>query len=207
MIPPIFKNFRTYFKKNFIYPEIREIFNPFLLEKYVMYEDIIDFINQSVVANEMPGLSDSGTPIQQFDKGRTKEFQGGLPTKEHIDKSLPITFNVADHYLNYMVLYTNMIKHLDQRSKNDKIFLPDIHTQILDEEDNIYLEFVYKNIKFEKLSALSLSKQANGILNTQFTLDLKFNDIDIIFHSFKLQSSRDSKNQEHDYINKIGLQE
>lgn len=207
MTPPIYKNFRTYFKKNFIYPEIREIFNPFLFEKHVMYEDIIDFINQSIVGNEMPGISDINTPIQQYDKGRTKEFQGGLPVKEHIDKDLPITFNVTDHFLNYMVLYVNMVKHLDHRSKNDKIFLPDIHTQILDDEDNIYLEFVYKNIKFDSLGKLSLSKQANGILNTQFTMNLKFNDLDIIFHSFKLQSSRDSKSQEHDYIGKIGSQE
>ena len=188
MTPPIYKNFRTYFKKNFIYPEIREIFNPFLFEKHVMYEDIIDFINQSVVGNEMPGISDINTPIQQYDKGRTKEFQGGLPVKEYIDKDLPITFNVTDHFLNYMVLYVNMVKHLDHRNKNDKIFLPDIHTQILDDEDNIYLEFVYKNIKFDSLGKLSLSKQANGILNTQFTMNLKFNDLDIIFHSFKLQS-------------------
>lgn len=207
MLPPIYKNFKVYFKKDFIYKEVRDIFNKVLFEKHEMYEDIIDFINQSVVTSEFPGIGDTNTPIQTYDKGRTKEYQGGLPVKEYVDKNLPITFNVTNGYLNYIVLYVNIIKFLDHKNKNDKVFLPNIHFQILDDEDNIYIEFIYKNIKFTKLDPLSFSKQNNSILNTQFTAQFTFNDFDIIFHSFKLQSSRNSQAHEYDYLDKIGKQE
>ena len=203
MLPPIYRNFRIYFKKDFIQDEVRDIFNPFLFRKYSQYEDIVDYINQSIISSDFPGFSDTGKKKKKFDKGRTKEYQGGLPVKEYFGKSLPITFRFTDYYLNYMVLYVAMIKHVDRKQKGDRIFLPDIHCQIMDDEDNIYLEFVYKNIKFEKIDQISLSKQNNSILNTQFNMEFKFNDFEVEFLSDNLQSSRNSKWHEFDYLNKL----
>lgn len=207
MLPPIHKNFRIYFKKDFIYPEIRHIFNQMLKQKSEMYEDIVDFINQSVIQSKFPGISDTGGPEQKFGKGRTVTYQGGLPTKEYVGKLLPISFRMTDFYLNYFTIYTNMVKHLDHASVNDKIFLPNIHCQILDDEDNVFLEFIYKNIKFENMDPIDLSKKNNNVINTEFTVNFLFNDFDILFHSFNFQATRNSQKHEYDYLDKVGGQE
>ncbi len=67
--------------------------------------------------------------------------------------------------------------------------MPPIHLFILTEDDDILCDIIFKEIRWQKISAIRLSKQDNGIGAKEFDITLAYNDWDMKINT-DLQSTR-----------------
>ncbi len=190
---PLHSQFRFVLPKDFLLPDTREKFESFYRDAGVPYEDMIDYLNSTVVNSKLPGISDPGDLVQQQGERTRRHATTRLP-EETLDKSLSIDFRLRESYLNWLMLYSNFNEYLDRRKDHKgRPFMPDVRLEILDSASNVLIEFVYKGIVLMELPALEFSKTDNGILTKDFTLDLAYNDFEVKYHLQKLVGSRSEK--------------
>lgn len=159
-------------------------------------------MNSTITNAKLPGLSDPGTrpQIHQRSKaegsGRTRTFTTALQTKESLTKEITVSFNLKNSYLNWLLCYAQFVAHLD-RIEPDRVFLPDVYLQIFDDEDNIIIELIYKEISIRSVSDIDFRKQDVGLITREFEMVLAFNDFDLKFNMDKVQSHRDASKHEY----------
>jgi hypothetical protein len=169
--------FRIYFPKNFIYDNIRSKYKNIMENLDFSFESLEDYINSTIIGTTMPGLSDPGTEEQYNRDGITRKYKSSAVVDNLIDKNFSITFKLTDGFLNWMILYDNMIAHLNH--DNNKLYLPNIHLQLLDFDKNILCEFVYMETNFSKIDPLELSYSSNTPSMNTFTIEFFYNVLNI----------------------------
>lgn len=92
-----------------------------------------------------------------------------------------------------------MLEYLDHRATSDKIYLPDCHLHIYDDEDNIIMQLIYKGVGFRSISDIDFRKTDRGIISKEFDLVLSFNDFFIDFNFENFQSTRNADDHEYEY--------
>lgn len=195
---PILSSFRIRLPKSFISEEVRTETSEYLKNLSLPYPDVSDYLNDSIIAGRVPGLSDPGTQQQTYNHGQTKTFTSGLAVESLIDKELVISFRML--YINWMILYKEMFHRLlrSRKSSNaDKVFSPDIYLQLFDDEDRMIMEIVYREIQFRRLDDMDFKKQENGLISRTFDMTLGFNSIDVIFNTDSIQHWR--SDEQHVY--------
>lgn len=165
--------FRIYFPKNFIYDAIRLRYKNIMENLDFPFENLEDYINSTIIGTTMPGLSDDGSEEQYNRDGITRKYKSSKVLDNLVDKSFSITFKLTDGFLNWMILYDNMIAHLDHANK--KLYLPNIHLQLLDFDKNILCEFVYMEANFAKIDPLELAYSNNTPSMNTFTMEFYYN--------------------------------
>lgn len=199
---PIYNSFRFYLPNSFIYDGVREKFDSYFKAVSLPYHDIVDYLNSTIINARLPGLSDPGTrpQVQQFSKeegsGRTRTFTTALQTKESLTKEITISFLLKNSYLNWLICYSQFVAHLDREEKL-MTFLPNVFLQIFDDNDNIIIELIYKEISIKSISDVDFRKQDIGVITREFTMVLAFNDFDLKFNMDKIQFNRDSTLHEY----------
>jgi len=199
MLPPIFRSFRIQLPRNFLYKEVEQMFENVYSDNPI-YKNAVDFLNQTSVSTFLPEIEDQGL-TQTYDGGRTKSFKGGLPAKEHIPKTVSVKYRLTEDYMNWIILYTNFVYYLNDKS-NNTTHLPPITLQFMDYEDNVIFQIIYMGVRLVKLESIELSKQNTGIINREFGLTFEFIDIEIMHMKNKKQSFRNTDTQEYDYKDK-----
>lgn len=193
---PIYSSFRFYFPKSFIFDPVREKFDKYFRAINLPYRDIVDYLNSTVINAKLPGIRDNGTRPQTHSQGRTRTFPTALQTKELLIKEVSISFQLKNSYLNWLILYSQFVAHMDRVEKT-KVFLPDVNLQIFDDEDNILIELIYKEVQIRSISDIDFRKQDVGLVTREFEMVLAFNDFDIKFNMDNTQSNRDSNKHEY----------
>lgn len=196
---PNWASFRFYFPQDWLLPNTRSKIDKQLKYNDLPYTTAIDYLNSTIVNSKIPGMSDPGTAKQVHGKGDTRTFASGLKTSTLLEKTITLNFKVKASYFNWVIMYLQQIEYLERKAIDSKPFLPNVYLQIMDDEDNIIIELIYKDIQFRKISDLDFDKQNNGITSRQFTIDLAFNDFEINFLFDKVQSHRKSSDTEYNY--------
>ncbi len=101
--------------------------------------------------------------------------------------------------MNWLILYAQFNSHLDRKEGDelDRPHLPNVFLQIFDDEDNIIIELIYKEISIRSISDIDFRKQDVGLLTREFEMTLAFNDFDLKFNMDKIQSHRDASKHEY----------
>lgn len=190
---PIYSSFRFYLPRGFIYDSVRSDIKTWYKATDLPYKDITDYLNGTIINAKIPGLVDQGTREQTKDGGKTSSYPSGLLLKSQIDKQLVVTFKLKNNYLNWIILYRQFLDWFERRDKAEEgnVFLPNVYMHFFDEEDNIIIEMIFKEVQIRQLADLDFRKQDNGIIARDFDLTLAFNDFDLKFNMDKGQSNRD----------------
>jgi hypothetical protein len=196
---PDFSSFRFYFPQDWLLPKTKAKIDKMLRFGDSPYTTAIDYLNSTITNAIIPGLTDPGTQKQTGSNNRTRTFASALASKEMLDKSINIDYNVKSSFINWVIMYNQMIEYIDREDRESKPFLPDVYLQILDEEDCIVMELIFKQIQIRSISSLNFSKKDNGLGAKDFNTVLNFNDFEINFLFDKTQSSRNSEDHEYSY--------
>lgn len=96
---------------DFLPQEIINTYKPVLEKNFIQYDNIIDYLNSTILEINFPGLS-LELPTQTIKRGKEINYR---PVKNVHDivssRELDVTFRSVDNNLNYFLLWDIMIKH------------------------------------------------------------------------------------------------
>lgn len=175
---PSFTSFRFYFPRSWFSKEINDRYIGVIRDNFLPFESISDYINQTITNAVIPGIVDQGS-MQQFNRvGNSLQYKGSLPNSEMKDREITLTMTLKGSYMNWVIMSVQMAEYLSWENK-DNNFMPDVFCQILDHDDNVIIELVYKAVRLISISSVDLTTMENSIVNRNFDFKLGFADVEI----------------------------
>jgi hypothetical protein len=172
-------SYRVHLSKTFLYKEVLEKIDPYITVKEMFfYENIVDYINATITEVKVPGLVGPVTNAQTLNAGSGQyKFQGQNPFKEKISKSITLSFSMKEARLNWVIMYMNLLHHLEQ---NEEEFLSPIYLEVMNIAGQVIFKMEFRQIFLERMDDLSLST-AGGFNTDKFTINFGYNEYDIEF--------------------------
>lgn len=170
--------FRFDFPRTFIPKVIADKYRPYLNRiPGGLIKEPIDYFNYGIQSMNLPGPSFD--PVSQNDfPGNTRNFRSSLPKQELFDKSLTITMQAFDGWVNYWMAVELFDYYYKQDGKNP--FVPEgVGLQMLDGEGNVFVTVQLKDMIMTGVSALDLNFSSNTIEFQTFDVDFTYNILDI----------------------------
>lgn len=169
--------FQFNFPRTFVPKEISDKYKHYLNRMPgSMITEAIDFFNYGIQSINLPGPSYD--PVEQLDRESvTRRYRSSFPNQQNYDKTLSVTFNAFDGYINYWMavdLY-NYYYNTDEQK-----YLPDpVGIKLLDGEGNVLVTCHLKKLLFTSVSALDLNFSSNTIEFQTFDLTFTYDYLDI----------------------------
>jgi len=170
--------FKFEFPRNFIPKEIADKYRPYLNRiPGGLIKEPIDYFNYGIQSMNLPGPSFD--PVSQNDfPGNTRNFRTSLPKQELFDKTLTITMQAFDGWVNYWMAVELFDFYYKKNGKDP--FIPEgVGLQMLDGEGNIFVTVQLKDMIINGVSALDLNFSSNTIEFQTFDIDFTYNILDI----------------------------
>jgi hypothetical protein len=171
--------FKFEFPRNFIPKEIADKYKSYLNRMPgSMIKEPIDFFNYGIQAMNLPGPSFD--PVSQNDfPGNTRKFRTSLPKQELFDKSLTVTMQAFDGWINYWMAVDVFDYYYKQSGKTP--FVPEgVGLQMIDGEGQIFVTVQLKDMIMTGVSALDLNFSSNTIEFQTFDIEFSYNVLETI---------------------------
>ena len=170
--------FRFTFPRNFIPQSIADKYRPYLNRMPGgLIKEPIDFFNYGIQSMNLPGPSFD--PVTQNDfPGNTRRFRTSLPKQELFDKSLTVTMQAFDGWINYWMAVEMFDYYYNLSGKQP--FLPEgVGIQMMDGEGNVFVTVQLKNMIMNSISAMDLNFSSNTVEFQTFDIEFTYNILDI----------------------------
>lgn len=170
--------FRFDFPRNFIPKEIANKYRPYLNRiPGGLIKEPIDYFNYGIQSMNLPGPSFD--PVTQNDfPGNTRSFRSSLPKQELFDKSLTVTMQAFDGWVNYWMA-VETFDYYYQRSGKEAFVPEGVGLQMLDGEGNVFVTVRLKDMIMTGVSALDLNFSSNTVEFQTFDVDFTYNILDV----------------------------
>jgi hypothetical protein len=164
--------------QSFLPNELIESYQPILEKNWVQYENVIDYINSTILSVNFPGIS-FDMPEQIRMRGKKRNFKPSKNPQDIVStRELQITFRSVDAYLNYWLLFDIINKHYIDVENS---FLDPFTITSLDiHRDAIYI-IKFGEIILRSLSDVNFNYSQQRVTGKEFTLTFSFNFYDIEF--------------------------
>jgi hypothetical protein len=171
--------FRFSFPRNFIPKEIADKYRPYLNRiPGGLIKEPIDFFNYGIQSLNLPGPSFDPTTQNDF-PGNTRRFRSSIPKQELYDKSLTVTIQAFDGWVNYWMAVELFDYYYRLDGKNP--FLPEgVGIQMLDGEGNVFVTARLGEMIMSSVSSLDLNFSSNTIEFQTFDIEFSYNILDIV---------------------------
>jgi hypothetical protein len=177
---PIYNAFKFFIPPNWFYPSVVDELWPALKQMDLPYDSLEAYMNSTIINGILPGLKDEGSKEQTHSFGKTKTFKGSMLPKESVTKSLDLSFKLKGSFLNWIIMYKQMLAFLDHDDENQ--FMPPLYMHILDDYGNAIISLVYSKIRIGEVPPIDFTKQDRGILSRDFRVPIKFNEFNLKFN-------------------------
>jgi hypothetical protein len=173
-------NFHIFFSNDFLYEETKITFEKYFHSNQNNFENIIDYINSTILEHTIPSFDLEVTDEQIVKGGETRTFSGSLNYLDQIDKTIEMTFGIKNSYFNYLVLLKQASIYWNRKKlKNiSNPFLGDIHLHIKDDYGNLISYFRMEQIQFQSIGPLTFSKTDRSYQKKEFICKFNFNKLD-----------------------------
>lgn len=177
--------FKFLFPKGFLFPTIDEKYKQYLKDLPTPYADVRSFLNSTVQTISFPGIT-GVTPVEQVQAGRTIAYRQGYKFSQVINKDFTVTFRLVDAYLNYWLMYEQLIRYTNYAEEHpddpDREFFPDFEILYLTNNGNLTILQTLKQILF--LGITDLTPSYTDISNSikTFTCTFRFNYFELQVH-------------------------
>lgn len=165
--------------RNFVPPDLVKKYKPFLNKiPGSLITEPIDAINYGIQSINLPGPAFD--PVSQIDyPGFTRKFRSAAPTQELFDKTMTITMQSFDGFLNYWMML-EIFQYYYGLGGNQNQFLPEgTGLQIYDGEGNIFVTIKLKEMIMSGMSALDLNFSSNTIEFETFDVNFSYNIFEV----------------------------
>jgi hypothetical protein len=166
-------NFIFSLPSDFIPLSIIEQYSPVLEKNFVQYSNIIDYLNSTIKAVTIPGLS-IDTPSQSIKRGKKINYKPVTNINDILSSSeITVEFRSIDGDLNYFIMWDIFIKHyLDVRHVS--YIAPFSVTAVDIKRDAIY-DIKFREIIAKTLSEIRMSYSEQKYTDKTFTVNFSFN--------------------------------
>lgn len=175
-------DFVVIFNDNFLYKSVKDRYNDYFNQKNFVFQTITDYINATVIGVNFPAMRGT-TNNKQLKGGSTFSHRSGLPSKNKINKTVRITFQLKRGFLNWFILNDLLSQYNDNINNpsgaeltGDDTFLPPITIMITDDDGDIVVERTLKNIVMVDMDDLVLQKTDNRISKKEFTVTFEYGE-------------------------------
>lgn len=166
------------FPRNFFYPEIREKWTPVINRLQTPYSTIEDYVNACIQSISFPAIN-----IDTVSQGQGQfkvHYRPGKELNPIFDRSLDITFKLSESYYSYWILFEQFEKYLSY-NREHPIYWPSMHLLFLDHHGFNTITFKMTLVVPTGLSSLNLSYASIAADYNTFTLNVKYNDFEILY--------------------------
>jgi hypothetical protein len=166
------------FPSDFLKPEVLADYKGFLENWNMPYDSIIDYLNSTIKSVTFPGLS--LTPNEQkILRGKVIAYKPSTPVQDLVTThDFTVTFRNVDGNANYMLMYDIFQKHyLD----TEHLHINPFTITTLDMWRNGIYRIKYYQLIAVKMSELTFDYSVQKVNAAEFTVDFRFNFIDLEF--------------------------
>lgn len=168
-------NFLLKFPPNFLYPEVVEKYQRYLIHDPNPYDTLVDYLNASIQSVNFTGFS--YTPNQQVLLDDFVGWKSGFDANKMLVKTFTVNFKTYEGFINYWIMREQLTQFLDYDTENE--FLSPITLSFLD-----HVGFELVNYKFEQvlmvgIGDLDLSFSNNMPNFETFSIDFTYNYLKI----------------------------
>ena len=169
------QSFRVYFRKGYIYPEVRERWEPLVRKLDLPYMSVEDFMNSLIKTISMPSLT-TGSVTQM--KGRnTITKLDGYSLEESVQKTFNITFKVTESYLSYLIMM-HQLKVFRSIFEKHNLYQPPVYVDYFDDNQIVCYRQAYLQVTPLSISELPMTYSAQLSQYTEFTMSFAYNYLD-----------------------------
>jgi len=142
-----------------------------------LIKEPIDFFNYGIQSLNLPGPSFDPTTQNDF-PGNTRRFRSSLPKQELFDKSLTVTMQAFDGWINYWMAVETFDYYYSLSGKSP--FLPPgPGIQMMDGEGNIFVTIQLKEMIMTSVGSLDLNFSSNTIEFQTFDIEFSYNILEV----------------------------
>lgn len=166
---------------NIVSPEVVNSYAPILEKNWVQYENVIDYVNSTIMSVNFPGIS-FDTPSQTLIRGKQRKYKPATNIQDVVSThELNVTFRSVDSDLNYWLAFDFISKSYLDVSSSQHIFMDPFMITALDiHRDAIYVIKFYEII-LKNLSDNTFAYNSQKVNPKEFTMTFSFNFYDIEF--------------------------
>lgn len=171
--------FRFSFPRTFIPPKIADKYRGYFNRMPGgLIKEPIDFFNYSIQSINLPGPT--FTPVEQNDfPGSTRNFRSSVPKTELFDRSLTVTMQAFDGWVNYWMAIELFEYYYGLSGKQP--FLPEgVGIEMIDGEGNCLVTIQLKDMVMTGLGSLDLNFSSNTIEFQTFDINFAYNNLNIV---------------------------
>jgi hypothetical protein len=180
-----YNQFKFLFPKGFLYPVIEDKYKQYLKDLPNPYATTRDFLNSTVQSISFPGVT-GVTPVEQVQAGRKIAYRQGYKFSQVINKDFTVTFRLVDAYLNYWLMYEQLIRYTnfaaEQPEDPDFEFFPDFEILYLTSNGNLTILQTLKQVLFMGISDLTPMYTDISNSNKTFSCTFRFNYFELQVH-------------------------
>jgi len=186
-----YNQFKFLFPKGFLYPAIEEKYKQYLKDLPNPYATTRDFLNSTVQQISFPGVTGI-TPVEQIQSARTVAYRQGYRFSQVINKDFTVTFRLVDAYLNYWLMYEQLIRYTNFAAERpddpDAEFFPDFEILYLTSTGNLTILQKLKQVLFMGISDLTPTYTDISNSTKTFTCSFRFNYFELQIHPMDYSS-------------------
>lgn len=162
---------------DFLKPEIIESYMPILDKNWIQYENVIDYLNSTIISVNFPGIS-IDTPSQSLMRGKVRNYKPSKNIQDIVGHDITVRFESVDSDLNYWLMFDMFSKHyLDV----DNLYVNPFTITALDiHRDGIY-RISFMEIILKNLGGNTFDYSQQKVNAKTFELGFSFNFYDIEF--------------------------
>lgn len=174
------------FPTTFIPASIAETYKIVLEKNFVQYENVVDYLNSTILEINFPGLS-IDLPEQTIIRGKQISFKPVTNINDIMSRDLDITLRSVDNHLNYFILWDIFTKHYMAVSDGNipsniqyHYVNPFTVKNVDINRDEIY-SIYFRELIFKGISDNKFSYTNQSYTETTFNLSFKYNWFDLEF--------------------------
>jgi len=157
--------------------EVDENFQILLDKNFIPYNDVMDYINSTIKDVVFPSMS-YDTVEQKGYHGKSLKWRESGNIHDKFSGEIDITFRSVDSHLNYFIIME--IANRFYLADNPNYIQP-ITIDIIDKDGDLIYTIVLRDVLISSLSELRLSYNSTEFSEHTFSLQFKYNFIDILW--------------------------
>jgi hypothetical protein len=165
------------FPKGFIVDSVVEKYEGYVKRMPIPYDTVNDFINSTIQQVNFPTLRTIDTTEQIRPGGFRQTYKSSTTLQNLIQRDFTVTFKLGEGFINYWILYENIIKFLD--FGNPDQYLQDFRLLLLDNEGFVMTSVLLQQPIFTSLSEIQLNYASSTPQFSTFTIGFKCNYVDV----------------------------
>ena len=182
-LPDITSQYVFNLPSDFVPKSINDLFMPMIELHHSMYDDVISYLNSTILKVDYPGLS-MDTPNQTTFKGKQINYRESRPFQDLFNnRQLTVVFAKTNGNFNYwMLVYLFKYHYLNESNFANPFLL-----SVLDMNRDEIFTIEFKQIIFKEISDIEFNYGDFEFRENTFTVTFNFNFYDI---NYKLNENK-----------------